>query len=131
MKDKFFLLKQIQYYEDKPIKGNFVLKGREVVEELNVIRWGVSSDSPDRRVNETFIRLPHKNWFMRWWSSRRLRVSTVFLGVDHGMGGALQVFETMVFEEGTDIYCRRCATYDEAEEQHDYIVECINEYGEL
>lgn len=47
------------------------------------------------------------------------RVSTVFLGLDHGDGdGPPLVFETMVFGGPFDQWCDRCSTYDEAEAQH-------------
>jgi hypothetical protein len=48
------------------------------------------------------------------------RVSTVWLGLDHNdFGGRPHVFETMVFDEnGSDIYCTRYTTWEEAEEGH-------------
>lgn len=49
-------------------------------------------------------------------------VSTIFLRLDHNMerDGPPLLFETMVFAEGDwmDIDCRRCATWEEAEAQH-------------
>ena len=47
-------------------------------------------------------------------------VSTVWLGLDHNYYGGLPlVFETMVFnEDGSDIYCERYTTWQEAEEGH-------------
>lgn len=50
------------------------------------------------------------------------RVSTVFLGIDHGFGreGPPILFETMVFSAGTfdDQWCERCSTWEEAEAMH-------------
>ncbi len=57
------------------------------------------------------------------------RVSTVFLGIDHGYSGGLEggpplVFETMVFEkdEWADIECERTSTWEEAEKVHEAMV---------
>ena len=53
-----------------------------------------------------------------------LQVSTVFLGLDHNWGeGAPLVFETMVFNSASmDEYCERCSTWEQAEAQHDRMV---------
>ena len=52
-----------------------------------------------------------------------LRVSTVFLGIDHnfGVSGPPLVFETMVFhgDGSADLYCARSRTWREALEEHD------------
>jgi hypothetical protein len=47
-------------------------------------------------------------------------VSTVFLGIDHSWwGGSVpQLFETMIFVDGDEKWCERCATWEQAEEQH-------------
>jgi hypothetical protein len=42
----------------------------------------------------------------------------VFLGVDHGFGGRRELFETMLFVNGTDQGVERYATWDEAEAGH-------------
>ena len=48
-----------------------------------------------------------------------VRVSTVFLGIDHGyMAGELLLFETMVFGGDSDLACERCGTYEEALTAH-------------
>lgn len=53
-----------------------------------------------------------------------LRVSTVFLGLDHSFGGDPPIlFETMIFgaDEASDMhetYCKRYATWAEAEAGH-------------
>ena len=52
-----------------------------------------------------------------------VRVSTVFLGLDHQWGdGPPLLFETLVFEGMNDEYMERCSTWDEAVEQHKRIV---------
>ena len=55
----------------------------------------------------------------------RIRVSTVFLGSDHGFGGPSVFFETMVFADGSyqSEYQRRYGTWDEAVAGHEVAVE--------
>ncbi len=52
-------------------------------------------------------------------------VSTVFLGVDHGLvgDGPPILFETMVFGGNWDLGQRRYSTWDEAEEGHRRVVD--------
>ena len=48
-----------------------------------------------------------------------IRVSTVFLGLDHSYGdGPPLLFETMIFGGPHDEYQERYSTWDEAEEGH-------------
>lgn len=48
-----------------------------------------------------------------------VRISTVFLGLDHSFGdGPPLLFETMIFNGPHDGYCERCSTWEQAEEQH-------------
>lgn len=53
-----------------------------------------------------------------------VRVSTIFLGMDHSMGdGPPLLFETMIFGGEHDQYQRRYTTYEEAQEGHRKAVE--------
>lgn len=58
------------------------------------------------------------------------RISTVWLGLDHGWdaNGEPLLFETMVFdgEDYHDIYCDRYSTWEEAEEGHKKAIEWVN-----
>jgi hypothetical protein len=59
-----------------------------------------------------------------------LLVSTVFLTIDHGWSGTPQWFETMVFEDidiGTDKFCRRYETWEQALKGHDEVVQMVKE----
>lgn len=68
-----------------------------------------------------------------------VEVSTVFLGLDHQWDPNLPpiLFETMVFGLPEDHYLyewqERCSTWEQAERQHDSIVEMVTDYveGEL
>ena len=67
-------------------------------------------------------------WFEEGFDNRRVdeyvdgnvRVSTVFLGLDHQFGGEGPplLFETMVFGGEHDGYQERCSTWEQAEEMH-------------
>ena len=56
------------------------------------------------------------------------RISTVFLGLCHNYNPYSNipiVFETMIFDEGKDIYQERYSTWKEAEEGHKKAVEWV------
>lgn len=56
------------------------------------------------------------------------RVSTVFLGVDHGYGGVPLLFETMVFGvSGDSLDQQRYSTEDEARQGHAEIVAALTD----
>ena len=55
-----------------------------------------------------------------------IRISTVFLGLDHSFGGSVPIlFETMIFGGAEDGYQTRCATLEEAKEMHKKAVELV------
>lgn len=77
------------------------------LDEDDILAWGAAFNSPDRRVAETEV-------------SPEVRVSTVFLGLDHSFSsdGPPILFETMIFGGALDGYQRRSATWGEAETEH-------------
>jgi hypothetical protein len=50
------------------------------------------------------------------------RISTVWLGLDHGLGARPLIFETMVFEGEHSLDCERYATEAEARAGHEAMV---------
>ena len=56
-----------------------------------------------------------------------VRVSTVFLGLDHRFGdeGPPLLFETMIFGGEHNDYQERCSTWDEAEAMHQTAVALV------
>ena len=55
-----------------------------------------------------------------------VRVSTVFLGLDHSWGdGPPLLFETMIFEGPHDGYQERYSTWEQAEEGHKRAVKMV------
>ena len=61
-----------------------------------------------------------------------VRVSTVFLGLDHGFLASEDpiLFETMIFGGPEDGYQERYKTWKEAEEGHKRALELVNPKGE-
>jgi len=56
-----------------------------------------------------------------------VRISTVWLGLDHGYDGEVLIFETMQFGGQGDQDCERYSTLEEAEEGHAAWVKRIRE----
>lgn len=84
----------------------YVLKGREIV-KAGLGEWSeFFQNIENRRIAETFV--------------GDVRISTVFLGIDHGFSfeGPPILFETMIFGGKHDQYQDRYATYTEAEAGH-------------
>jgi hypothetical protein len=87
------------------MSDKYILKGHETVPCDNLFEWAAWFEIADRRVVET-----EKNG---------IRVSTVFLGLDHSFGrGKPLLFETMIFGGEHDSYQDRYETWDEAEAGH-------------
>jgi len=92
--------------------GWYVLKGREPVAVATPLEWAKAFEEDSRRVAADEI--------------GEVRVSTVFLGLDHGWGdGPPVLFETMVFGGKLDQEQERYCTYDEAEAGHKTMVERV------
>ena len=83
----------------------------------NCIEWAEYFHAADRKVAYTELRTG---------GGAEVRVSTIFLGLDHSfLGGPPILFETMVFSEELlpgDTYEERYATKAEAEEGHKRVV---------
>ena len=82
----------------------YVLVGQTPVPVEDPIEWAATF--ADRRV--------------ALWEFGPLRVSTIFLGIDHNWGfeGPPVLFETMSFFGGASLWQSRCCTWMEAEAQH-------------
>lgn len=98
-------------------KDKFILdKDRNVI-PATLYEWGefLENTHEERIVNKTEI--------------NGLRVSTVFLGLDHSFNGSKHIFETMVFEENSfhENYCERYSTWEQAEEGHQRAVQWVKD----
>ena len=95
--------------------GHYILDGKEPVEVSDIMTWATQFEMTDRIVEQTTI--------------GQVRVSTVFLGLDHQFGdGPPLLFETMVFGGEHDQEQWRYSTWDEAVAGHAAAVESVG-YG--
>ena len=86
------------------MSDTYILDGHEPV-PCDVETWARWLESADRHVRDT--------------ARDDVRVSTVFLGLDHGFGDERPVlFETMLFVNGSGEQMERYCTWDEAEVGH-------------
>src|SRR5258706_9204573 len=94
----------------------YILDGKIPVPCNDLMEWGRRFGSTNRHVAESYV--------------GSLRVSTVFLGIDHRVfqGGGLPIlFETMIFCIDND-YQVHCSTWDEAEKNHQVAVARAHQY---
>jgi hypothetical protein len=86
-------------------RGLYILRGHDPVREPDLLKWGEWLEKSPRWVAQDTVEL--------------VDVSTVFLGLDHGLDPSRPVlFETMVFGGELDRTCERYCTWDEAEAGH-------------
>ena len=87
------------------MSGRYILEGHEAVPCEDLMEWASWFETADRSVRHDKV--------------GAVRVSTVFLGLDHQFGdGTPLIFETMVFGGPLDGEMDRCSTWDQAEKQH-------------
>ncbi len=94
----------------------YILKGKKAVVEPNILKWARWMEKESRRV--AFDTAPDD-----------IKISTVFLGIDHGMGMSKKpiLFETLVFRPLPDGFMEdldgeRYHTWEEAKRGHDKFV---------
>ena|SRR5437660_12794789 len=87
--------------------GRYVLNEQgEPIEEPDLIRWAKWLETAERHVAQDHL-------------ADEVRVSTVFLGLDHSFGqGPPLLYETMIFGGQHDQYQERYSTREEALEGH-------------
>lgn len=101
------------------MNDKYILHGTTPVPEADLLAWGRWFETANRQVAET-------------WVTPAIRVSTVFLGLNHQWGsGAPLLFETMVFGLGEDHpladYQERYSTWHEAEQGHEAVVALVRQ----
>ena len=90
----------------------YILEGKQTVECNDLITWARWFETGNRRVAEDII--------------SGVRISTIFLGLDHAFrGGPPMLFETMVFGGALNEEQERCTTWDQAEQMHKNMVERV------
>ena len=90
--------------------GLYIIKNGIVIPEPDLLAWGAwYGDSHERFIANTII--------------GDTEISTVFLGIDRGIGsGAPVLFETMIFGGMQDGYRERYQTIEEARQGHERAV---------
>lgn len=77
-----------------------------------VMEWATQFETTPRHVAEDF--------------ANDYRISTVWMGINiHNFEPPL-VFETMIFKDGSSIYCTRSSTWDEAKQTHEIALAWVN-----
>lgn len=93
---------------------NYILDGKTPVPEPDTTKWGKWIKTANRQVAEDFI--------------GDIRISTVFLGMDHNFFDDVPIlFETMVFGGPLDSEQERYYTWAEAEQGHKEMVKRVKE----
>ena len=89
---------------------HWILEGHEP-KQVDLFTWAKWFESADRHVAKTNI-------------NENIKVSTVFLGIDHSFGdeGSPILFETMIFGGTLDEEMDRYSTWDEAAAGHKQMV---------
>lgn len=96
------------------MSDKYILVDKEPVLEKDLLKWGqwLEDNNEQRRVAHTTLKYG-------------IRISTVFLGIDHNLSGIGQpiLFETMVFDTKDEVLdAERYGTWEEAESGHKRIV---------
>lgn len=100
--------------------------GKTPVMVENLLEWADwfkdanANANNKRRVNRTT---------MTDCDGAEIKISTVFLALDHNYGDSPVpiLFETMIFGGRADEDCKRCATWEQAEAQHQDAIDYVTE----
>ena len=88
------------------MSDTYILNEKCPVRCKDILKWAKWFESANRRVAESV-------------GKNKIRVSTVFLGLDHSFSaGPPMLFETMIFGGEYDQYQNRCSTWEQAEIMH-------------
>lgn len=91
------------------MSDKYKLEGKKAVPCENLLEWATWLEQADRQVAKDEV--------------NGVRISTVFLGLDHSFGESQPLlFETMVFGGDLDQEQERYSTWDEAETGHKEMV---------
>lgn len=98
-------------------EGKYILDGKTPKPIHDLIAWAKwFENGENRRVAEKYIGV-----FFCGFQIDTIRVSTIFLGMDHNFLqiGPPVLFETMIFGGPRDGWQERCCTWEEAEKMHE------------
>ena len=103
------------------MSDKYVLDGKTPVAEPDLMKWANWMETCNRvvRKDTATVKLAGE-------PIGEVRVSTVFLGLDHSFGnGPPMLFETMVFGVALDQEQDRCSTWEAAEKMHELMCERV------
>ncbi len=103
------------------MNDKYILDGKLPVIEPDLMKWAKWFETADRivRKDTATVKLDGD-------PVGEVRVSTVFLGLDHSFGsGPPLLFETMVFGGALDQEQDRCSTWEAAEKMHELMCERV------
>ncbi len=93
---------------------HWILKGHTPI-QVPLQEWGSWFEIANRHVAKTEY-------------NKEIKISTVFLGIDHSFGGLIPIlFETMVFGGSLDQEQERYSTWEDAEEGHKRMIERVKQ----
>lgn len=99
----------------------YILDGKTPVAEPDLMKWGEWMQKANRTVRKDTATVK-----LAGQPIGEVRVSTVFLGLDHSFGeGPPLLFETMVFGGPLDQEQDRCSTWEAAEKMHELMCERV------
>ena len=99
----------------------YILDGKTPVAEPDPMKWAKWFETANRTVckSTATVKLHGK-------PVGEVRISTVFLGIDHSFGkGPPLLFESMIFGGPLDGDQDRCSTYEAAEKMHERMMERV------
>jgi len=105
------------------MSDKYILDGHKAVECEDLLEWAAWFETADRHVAKTDVDgIRFLVWLGKLFRTKRfepVRVSTVFLGLNHSFGGGEpQIFETMIFGGTFDEEMWRYSTWEQAEKGH-------------
>lgn len=103
----------------QPTLGKYILKGKKPVREYDLMKWAEWFETADRHVADDYLAT----------LDGEIRVSTVFLGLDHNFSGigAPLLFETMVFSGPRNNEMIRSSSWRKALAAHKYMVQTVKD----
>ena len=103
------------------MSDKYILDGKTPVVENDLIKWAEWMQTGNRVVRHDTADVK-----LAGQPIGEVRVSTVFLGLDHSFGyGTPMLFETMVFGGPLDQQMDRCGTWEAAEKMHELMCERV------
>ena len=100
----------------------YILNEHTPVKCEELIKWATWFETANRTVKKDTAKVT-----LDGRNVGQVRVSTVFLGIDHAFPGVSEpmLFETMVFGGDLDQHCDRCSTWEAAEKMHELWIEKV------